>query len=88
MTLLEFRQKIAGRVLGYRLVLTTLMLSGLVGLASAGTFLNDSITPILTGVTLLFTPLLAVIVAGIPVLVTLAVVGFILGILAKILGKI
>ena len=87
MTLLELKQKVADRVSAYRMAILSLMLSGLVGMASAGTALNDSITPILTGVTLLFTPLLAVIVAGIPLIVTIAIIAFILGILNMILGK-
>jgi hypothetical protein len=87
MALLELKQKVAERVSAYRIAIVSVMLTGLVGLVSAGTALNDSITPILTGVTLLFTPLLAVIVAGIPLIVTLAIIGFILGILSMILGK-
>jgi uncharacterized membrane protein YgaE (UPF0421/DUF939 family) len=86
MTLLEFKQKIADRVSASRMAILSLMLTGLVGMASAAA-LNDSIAPIIAGVTLLFVPLLAVIVAGVPVIVTIAIISFILGILAMILGK-
>jgi len=88
MTLLEVKQKIAARVVAWRVALTTLVLTGLVGMASADTALNASISPIIYGVTALFVPLLAVVVAALPVIVTLAVVAFILALLARILGKI
>ena len=58
-----------------------------VGLASAAT-LNDSVGPLLDALVLLFVPLLALIVAMIPILVTLAVASFILGLLAAVLTKI
>jgi len=69
-----------------RIAVATVMLSGLVGMASAAT-LNDTIGPILQGVAEIFVPLLAMIIAAVPLIVALAVVGFILGILAAILGK-
>jgi hypothetical protein len=86
MTLLEIKQTIADRVPASRVALFAVMMSGLVGLASAAA-LNDSIAPIIAGLTLLFTPLLAVIVAAIPIIVTIAIVGFIMGILSMILEK-
>lgn len=86
MTLLEIRQKMADRVSAHRVAVLSLMLTGLVSAVSA-TALNDSIAPIIIGVTLLFTPLLAVITAGIPLIITLAIIGFIMGILAMILNK-
>lgn len=54
--------------------------------ASAAT-LNESIGPILDSVTELFVPLLALIIAAVPLIVAISVIGFILGILAAILGK-
>lgn len=53
--------------------------------AAAG--MNDSISPILTDVAALFTPLLSLVIAAIPLIVAIAVIGFVLGILAAILGK-
>lgn len=89
MTLLELRQKIADRVSAYRVAVASVMLTGLVGLASAapGFQLNDSLYPVVYGMTLLFTPLLAVVVAAVPLIVTIAIIAFILGILSMILGK-
>lgn len=72
MTLLAIKQKIADRVSVNRVVILSLLMSGLVGVASAAT-LNDSVYPIIVGVTLLFVPLLAVIVAGVPLVVTIAI---------------
>lgn len=53
---------------------------------SAGT-LNDSVSPIITDVTELFVPILALVVAAVPVVVATAMISFILGILAAIIGK-
>jgi len=86
MTFLELKQKIADRVSATRVALLGLMLTGLVGMASAAA-LNDSIAPIIYGVTALFVPILAVVIAALPVIITLAVVAFILALLARILGK-
>lgn len=58
----------------------------LVQYASAAT-LNESISPILTSVSELFVPLLALILAAIPLIVAISVIGFILGILSAILAK-
>jgi uncharacterized membrane protein (DUF106 family) len=69
-----------------RLALLSIMLTGLVGMASAA-FSMNSTEVIIGGVTLLFTPILAVVVAGVPVIVTMAIIAFILGILSMILGK-
>jgi phosphotransferase system glucose/maltose/N-acetylglucosamine-specific IIC component len=54
--------------------------------ASAAT-LNESIGPILESVTELFVPLLALIIAAVPLIVAISVIGFILGILSAILAK-
>lgn len=70
-----------------RIAVASVMLTGLVGMASAAT-INDTVGPLLQGLAELFVPILAMIVAAIPIIVTLAVVTFILGILARILGKI
>ena len=58
----------------------------LVGMASAAT-LNESISPILNSVTELFTPLLNMVVAAVPLIIAIAIIGFILGILDSILSK-
>jgi hypothetical protein len=58
----------------------------LVQYASAAS-LNDSISPILTDVAELFTPLLTLIIAAVPIIIAISVIGFILGIFAAILGK-
>jgi hypothetical protein len=65
MTLLELKQKVADRVSASRIAVMTVMLTGLVGMASAAA-LNDSIAPVIIGMTLLFVPLLAVVVAAVP----------------------
>ena len=68
------------------LAVTTESLVTLVQYASAAT-LNESIGPILTSVTELFVPLLALIIAAVPLIVAISVIGFVLGILAAILSK-
>lgn len=87
MSLTDIKQKVVDKVHAYRMALVTLMLSGLVGLASAAD-LNASVGPILDAVVQLFTPILALIVAAVPIIITLAVIGFILGLLSVILKKI
>lgn len=57
-----------------------------VGLASAGT-LNDTIYPLIEDVADLFTPILDLVIAAVPVIVAVAIIGFILGILAAILSQ-
>ena len=68
-------QKI-GMSVRVKLALTSaaVMLMGLVGSVSAVTYpLNESVAPIIIGLTALMVPILAVIVGIIPLLVTLAV---------------
>ena len=72
------------RVLFMGTVLATVAMS-IQPVAAAG--MNDSISPILTDVASLFTPLLALVIAAIPLIVAIAVIGFVLGILSAILGK-
>ena len=67
--------------------ITTVSLMTLVQYAQAAG-LNDSISPILTDVALLFVPLLALVLAAIPIIIAMAVIGFLLGLLAAILGAI
>jgi len=86
MSEMTLKQKIAARVVAWRVALTALMLTGLVGMASAAT-INDSVGPLLQGLAELFVPILAMVVGAIPIIVTLAVITFILGLLARILGK-
>ena len=66
------------------LAVTAVSLVTLVQYASAAT-LNESIGPILTSVAELFIPLLALIIAAVPLIIAIAVIGFILGILNGIL---
>lgn len=87
MSLTDLKQKALAKVIAYRVALVTLMLSGLAGVASAAD-LNASVAPIIAEVTKLFVPLLAVIIGAIPIVVTLAVIGFIIALLAVILQKI
>jgi hypothetical protein len=64
---------------------------GLVGSALVGTVSAidlSGVTDIIDDVTLLFPGLVAVVIAVIPILVILAIVGFILGLFDGILGKI
>jgi len=67
------------------LAITTVSLMTLVQYAQAAT-LNESISPILTSVTELFVPLLALILAAVPLIIALAVIGFVLGIMSNILS--
>ena len=69
------------------LAVTTVSLMYLVQYASAAS-LNDSVSPILNDVALLFVPLLALILAAVPIIICMAIIGFVLGILAAILGAI
>ena len=68
------------------LAVTTVSLVALVQYAQAAT-LNESISPILASVTELFVPLLALIIAAVPLMIAMALIGFILGIFAAILSK-
>lgn len=62
-------------------------LMSMVSFVSAGS-LNDSISPILTDVATIFTPLLALIIAAVPLIIAVAVIGFVMGIFKAILDKI
>lgn len=63
-----------------------LMTTTLVQYASAAT-LNESISPIITSVTELFTPLLSLVIGAVPIIIAVSLIGFILGIFAAILSK-
>ena len=67
-----------------KLLVTSVSLVGLVQYAQAAT-LNESISPILTSVAELFVPLLALVIAAVPIIIAIAVIGFILGLLDSIL---
>ena len=60
--------------------------SSLVALVSAD--LNASIAPILEDVSLLFPDIVALVTAAIPIIILLAIVGFLVGLFDSILGKI
>ena len=68
------------------LAVTTVSLMTLVQYSSAAT-LNESIGPILESVAELFVPLLALVIAAVPLIIAISVIGFVLGILAAILQK-
>lgn len=70
--------------LGFAFLLMSL--AGIGAPAQAGT-LNDSVSPIIEDVTSLFVPILALVVAAVPVVVATAMISFILGILAAIISK-
>lgn len=72
--------------LKFKLGLGAVTTLSLVQYASAAT-LNDSVGPILEDVGTLMTPLLALILASIPLIISISIIGFVLGILAAILGK-
>lgn len=59
----------------------------LVQVASAGT-INDSIGPILTSLPTLFTSLVGLIVAAIPIVIVLSIASFIVGFLTGVLKNI
>ena len=58
-----------------------------IGVPADAATLNESISPILSSVTELFTPLLAMVVAAVPLIISIAIIGFIMGILDAILNK-
>jgi uncharacterized membrane protein (DUF106 family) len=68
------------------LAVTTVSLMTLVQYSSAAT-LNESIGPILESVAELFVPLLALVIAAVPLIIAISVIGFVLGILSAILQK-
>jgi len=68
------------------LAVTTVSLMTLVQYSSAAT-LNESIGPILESVADLFVPLLALVIAAVPLIIAISVIGFVLGILSAILQK-
>ena len=85
-TLTTIKEQV-GAAKGKILIAASLGSVSLVQYASAAT-LNESISPILTSVTELFTPLLALILGALPVIISISMIGFILGIFSAILGKI
>lgn len=70
--------------LGFAFLLMSL--AGIGAPVAAGT-LNDSVSPIIEDVSSLFVPILALVVAAVPVVVATAMISFILGILAAIISK-
>lgn len=50
--------------------------------------LNASLTPVLNGVVTLFPTLLALVIAALPIIIAMALIGFVLGIFDGILSKI
>jgi len=70
-------------VQGYATVMAVMASTGV---AAAGTF--DNVTLMLTDLVGIFTPILDIIIAVIPIMIALAIAGFIMGLLAAILMKI
>lgn len=68
-------------------LLTTMLATSLFMVSNASAGLNDSVGPVLQDVALIFVPLLAMILGAIPLIISLALIGFILGLLAAILLK-
>ena len=60
---------------------------GLAAVAMAGN-ITDGISPVITDVTELLPLMLALVIAALPIIVALAVIGFLLGLFDGILGKI
>jgi hypothetical protein len=89
MWFMSFLDTVKEKMAGYKmriLAVTTVSLVTLVQYAQAAT-LNESISPILSSVTELFVPLLALVIAAVPIMIAMALIGFILGIFAAILDK-
>ena len=61
--------------------------AGLVSTVSAGN-ITDGISPVIIDVTELLPLMLALVIAALPIIVALAVIGFLLGLFDGILGKI
>ena len=79
---------LAERIHTHRLAITATAVSALtVGVASAGDMANN-ITPIIADVVLLMPKIVDLVIAVVPVLIVLALVGFILGLFDGIIGKI
>jgi hypothetical protein len=82
---LTFRERIAARRVQIVALGTTGAMFLVSNVSAAG--MNESISPILNDVASLFTPLLGLVLSAIPLVVAIAVIGFVLGILSAILGK-
>ena len=61
--------------------------SGLVAVVSAGE-LNNSVSPLLYELPALFTGIVALVIAAVPIIIVLSIVAFLLGLFDGILGKI
>lgn len=72
----------------YRLAMSAVFLTGLVVSVSASTPLNGTINPILVDAASLFPYLVDLIVACVPLILVLAIVGFIVTLFAIILSKV
>ena len=63
--------------------------SGLIVSAASAVAINlTPVTLIIEDITLLFVPLVAVVIAALPIIIVLSIIGFIVGLLDAILGKI
>lgn len=72
--------------ISFALAFAFMLMALAVPAVSAGD-LNDSISPILADMVELFTPLLSLIIAAVPLIIAIALIGFVIGILDGILGK-
>jgi ABC-type phosphate/phosphonate transport system permease subunit len=77
----------ASRVMGIPMALgLAFMVMMIFQPVSAGN-LSDAVSPILNDVADLFTPLLNLVIAAVPLIISLAIIGFVLGIFTAILLK-
>ena len=70
-----------------RLMGAVAMGSGLIAAVSAGE-LNNSVSPLLYELPALFTGIVALVIAAVPIIIVLSIVAFLLGLFDGILGKI
>jgi len=87
MTTLEKVKGIVATTKGKALIVAGTASMYLVQYASAGN-ITDGISPVITDVTELLPLMLALVIAALPIIVALAVIGFLLGLFDGILGKI
>lgn len=71
----------------YRILGTAAAGSGLVAAASASTDINASVGPVLDGVIALLPTLLALVLAALPIIICMMIVGFLTGFFDGIIGK-
>ena len=85
----DFADKKQPTLVGVRMKLALASLMSIVALVAtvSAVDINTSVGPLLDQIVQLFIPLLALIVGAVPIIITMAIIGFIVGILAAILSK-